>query len=140
MGRRVGGRAAPFATLPTLRAGAEHVSLRSLPGMADWCLRCGSAGKTFSFTAWKVGLAGWWEGRALWKVVAGRDAARRRQLARCWVERVPAGCPPPHPPAQVGWITGPRDLVAAVTKAKQFLTFTSARMLSPIFENRLRRS
>jgi aspartate/methionine/tyrosine aminotransferase len=34
---------------------AAHVSLRALPGMADRCLRLGSAGKTFSFTAWKVG-------------------------------------------------------------------------------------
>lgn len=34
--------------------GARHVSLASLPGMADRCLRIGSAGKTFSFTAWKV--------------------------------------------------------------------------------------
>jgi hypothetical protein len=37
--------------------GTRHVSLRSLPGMADRCLRVGSAGKTFSFTAWKVGGA-----------------------------------------------------------------------------------
>jgi aspartate/methionine/tyrosine aminotransferase len=35
-------------------SGAKHVSLRSLPGMHDRCIRLGSAGKTFSFTAWKV--------------------------------------------------------------------------------------
>ena len=35
--------------------GSEHVSLRSLPGMRDRCIRIGSAGKTFSLTAWKVG-------------------------------------------------------------------------------------
>ncbi|GLC43274.1 hypothetical protein PLESTB_001491600 [Pleodorina starrii] len=35
--------------------GAKHISLRSLPGMAERCVRLGSAGKTFSFTAWKVG-------------------------------------------------------------------------------------
>ncbi len=35
--------------------GARHVSLRSLPGMAERAVRLGSAGKTFSFTAWKVG-------------------------------------------------------------------------------------
>uniref|UniRef100_A0A7S0RQZ7 Aminotransferase class I/classII large domain-containing protein n=1 Tax=Chlamydomonas leiostraca TaxID=1034604 RepID=A0A7S0RQZ7_9CHLO len=35
--------------------GAQHVSLRSLPGMAERSVRLGSAGKTFSFTAWKVG-------------------------------------------------------------------------------------
>ncbi len=34
--------------------GAQHVSLRSLPGMASRSVRLGSAGKTFSFTAWKV--------------------------------------------------------------------------------------
>lgn len=35
--------------------GAKHVSLRSLPGMRERSIRLGSAGKTFSFTAWKVG-------------------------------------------------------------------------------------
>jgi aspartate/methionine/tyrosine aminotransferase len=34
----------------------EHVSIRSLPGMANRTLRIGSAGKTFSLTAWKVCL------------------------------------------------------------------------------------
>lgn len=38
-----------------IHPGAAHVSLASLPGMASRCLRVGSAGKTFSFTAWKVG-------------------------------------------------------------------------------------
>lgn len=33
----------------------EHLSLRCLPGMEDRAIRLGSAGKTFSFTAWKVG-------------------------------------------------------------------------------------
>jgi hypothetical protein len=32
----------------------KHVSLRALPGMQERCIRLGSAGKTFSFTAWKV--------------------------------------------------------------------------------------
>ena len=36
-------------------SGAEHVPLATLPGMAPRCLRIGSAGKTFSFTGWKVG-------------------------------------------------------------------------------------
>ena len=36
--------------------GSEHVSLRSLPGMKERCIRVGSAGKTFSLTAWKVGV------------------------------------------------------------------------------------
>lgn len=31
-----------------------HITLRSLPDMQERCLRLGSAGKTFSFTAWKV--------------------------------------------------------------------------------------
>lgn len=35
--------------------GAKHISLRSLPGMKERSIRLGSAGKTFSFTAWKVG-------------------------------------------------------------------------------------
>ena len=34
--------------------GYEHLSIRSLPGMAERTLRIGSAGKTFSLTAWKV--------------------------------------------------------------------------------------
>jgi aspartate/methionine/tyrosine aminotransferase len=34
-----------------------HVSLASLPGMSPRCVRLGSAGKTFSFTGWKVGWA-----------------------------------------------------------------------------------
>ena len=36
--------------------GAKHISLRSLPGMRERSIRLGSAGKTFSFTAWKVRL------------------------------------------------------------------------------------
>ena len=34
---------------------ARHVPLMGLPGMAERCLRVGSAGKTFSLTGWKVG-------------------------------------------------------------------------------------
>lgn len=34
--------------------GSQHVSLRSLPGMQERAIRIGSAGKTFSFTGWKV--------------------------------------------------------------------------------------
>ncbi|HWD29881.1 MAG TPA: aminotransferase [Rhizomicrobium sp.] len=48
------------------------------PGMAERCVRIGSAGKMFSLTGWKV-----------------------------------------------GWVTGPRALVEVVTKAHQFLTFTT---------------
>jgi N-succinyldiaminopimelate aminotransferase len=48
------------------------------PGMAERCVRIGSAGKMFSLTGWKV-----------------------------------------------GWVTGPRALVEIVTKAHQFLTFTT---------------
>jgi aspartate/methionine/tyrosine aminotransferase len=36
-------------------APARHVPLMCLPGMADRCLRIGSAGKTFSLTGWKIG-------------------------------------------------------------------------------------
>ena len=38
-------------------SGSQHVSLRSLPGMQPRSIRIGSAGKTFSFTAWKVGCS-----------------------------------------------------------------------------------
>ncbi len=33
---------------------SKHVTIRSLPGMKERTIRLGSAGKTFSFTAWKV--------------------------------------------------------------------------------------
>jgi N-succinyldiaminopimelate aminotransferase len=35
--------------------GAEHVPIATLPGMAERTVTIGSAGKTFSFTGWKVG-------------------------------------------------------------------------------------
>jgi aspartate/methionine/tyrosine aminotransferase len=35
--------------------GWRHMPLMTLPGMAERCLRVGSAGKTFSLTGWKVG-------------------------------------------------------------------------------------
>lgn len=40
-----------FATYP----GIDHVSMQSLDGMFERCLRIGSAGKTFSFTDFKIG-------------------------------------------------------------------------------------
>jgi N-succinyldiaminopimelate aminotransferase len=61
-----------------------HVPLATLPGMAERTLTVSSAGKTFSFTGWKV-----------------------------------------------GWVSGPRELVAAVRTAKQFLTYVSAAPLQP---------
>jgi N-succinyldiaminopimelate aminotransferase len=54
----------------------EHVPLATLPGMAERTLTISSAGKSFSFTGWKI-----------------------------------------------GWCTGPPRLVAAVSAAKQFLSF-----------------
>src|SRR5271165_2468320 len=36
-------------------SGANHIPLMTLPGMAERCVRIGSAGKTFSLTGWKVG-------------------------------------------------------------------------------------
>ena len=36
-------------------APARHIPLMTLPGMAERCIRIGSAGKTFSLTGWKVG-------------------------------------------------------------------------------------
>jgi N-succinyldiaminopimelate aminotransferase len=48
--------------------GLEHIPLMSLPGMAQRCVRIGSAGKMFSLTGWKVG---WVEGpAALVRVIA----------------------------------------------------------------------
>jgi N-succinyldiaminopimelate aminotransferase len=58
--------------------GRKVPPLIALPGMAERCVRIGSAGKMFSLTGWKV-----------------------------------------------GWVTGPRALVEVVTKAHQFLTFTT---------------
>jgi aspartate/methionine/tyrosine aminotransferase len=49
--------AASAGTAGTETPPHEHVSLASLPGMAPRCVRLGSAGKTFSFTGWKVGWA-----------------------------------------------------------------------------------
>ncbi|MEU6851830.1 pyridoxal phosphate-dependent aminotransferase [Actinacidiphila alni] len=57
----------------------EHVPLISLPGMRDRTVSISSAGKTFSFTGWKV-----------------------------------------------GWVTGSRELVAAVRTTKQFLTYVAS--------------
>lgn len=37
--------------------GARHVSMLSLPGMRERTVAIGSAGKSFSFTGWKVGYA-----------------------------------------------------------------------------------
>jgi N-succinyldiaminopimelate aminotransferase len=37
--------------------GAEHVPLATLPGMRDRTITISSAGKTFSFTGWKIGWA-----------------------------------------------------------------------------------
>jgi len=35
--------------------GHRHIPLMTLPGMRARCMRIGSAGKTFSFTGWKIG-------------------------------------------------------------------------------------
>ncbi len=58
--------------------GKRAPPLIALPGMAERCVRIGSAGKMFSLTGWKV-----------------------------------------------GWVTGPARLVDVVTKAHQFITFTT---------------
>ena len=52
--------------------GAEHVPLASLPGMRERTLSLSSAGKTFSFTGWKVG---WATGPA--ELVAAAQAAHQ---------------------------------------------------------------
>ncbi|MFL6110868.1 MAG: pyridoxal phosphate-dependent aminotransferase [Catenulispora sp.] len=38
-----------------LTFGAEHIPLATLPGMRERTITIGSAGKTFSFTGWKIG-------------------------------------------------------------------------------------
>lgn len=48
--------------------GWKHVPLMTLPGMRERCMRVGSAGKTFSFTGWKIGYVS--APRALATVVA----------------------------------------------------------------------
>ena len=50
--------------------GREHMPLATLPGMAERTLTISSAGKTFSFTGWKIGWA------------CGPRAARRRRPDR----------------------------------------------------------
>ncbi len=37
--------------------GKPHIPLMTLPGMAERCIKIGSAGKTFSMTGWKVGYS-----------------------------------------------------------------------------------
>ncbi|MET3718524.1 aminotransferase class I/II-fold pyridoxal phosphate-dependent enzyme [Arthrobacter sp. UYEF21] len=61
-----------------LTFGSGHIPVATLPGAADRTLTISSAGKTFSFTGWKI-----------------------------------------------GWLTGPKELVAAVRTVKQFLTYSS---------------
>ncbi len=49
--------------------GRDHIPLMSLPGMRERCIRIGSAGKTFSFTGWKIGYIA--APPALLKAIAG---------------------------------------------------------------------
>lgn len=122
------------------------MSLRSLPGMAGRCLRVGSAGKTFSFTAWKVrgslrgsergsglcGLSGTLLGKPLslkaqWRLTEGSVEAQ--YLGDPMWDSHRHFCPTARPSAalaalQVGWASGPAALVGALAKAHQFLVFT----------------
>ncbi|MEE2530591.1 aminotransferase class I/II-fold pyridoxal phosphate-dependent enzyme [Pseudarthrobacter sp. J75] len=61
-----------------LTFGVPHIPVATLPGAADRTITISSAGKTFSFTGWKI-----------------------------------------------GWLSGPKDLVAAVRTVKQFLSYSS---------------
>ena len=88
--------------------------------MRERCLRIGSAGKTFSFTSWKV--------RGV-RSVRGRYKALGCECllsTLSMLARLPVHTAPVCLPAclQVGWLTGPRDMIAAVAKAHQFVTFT----------------
>ncbi|MBL93945.1 MAG: aminotransferase [Magnetovibrio sp.] len=60
----------------------KHIPLMTFPGMRDRCVKVGSAGKTFSMTAWKV-----------------------------------------------GYISASENLLKAISKAHQFLTFTTPTFL-----------
>ncbi len=62
----------------------RHTPISTLPGMAERTLTISSAGKTFSFTGWKI-----------------------------------------------GWVSGPRELVAAVRTVKQFLTYVNGAPFQP---------
>jgi len=62
--------------------GRAHIPLMTLGGMRDRCVRIGSAGKTFSMTAWKI-----------------------------------------------GYVTAPANLLTPISKAHQFVTFTTPRNL-----------
>lgn len=81
--------------------GAKHVSMRSLPGMAERTLRLGSSGKSFSFTAWKVG---WVTGpaRVLGPIVKAHQylvftIPSNVRLTGPGCQRL-GGCSPAHPP------------------------------------------
>ena len=62
-GRRRGDRARPGGDhrrglrAPDLRRATEHVPIATLPGMFERTLTLSSAGKSYSFTGWKVGWA-----------------------------------------------------------------------------------
>ena len=117
--------------------------------MADRTVRVGSAGKTFSFTAWKVclplvvsvpmqspGVQATTQLCAL-----ARTHHRTTPLSASSLQHAEA-CGLDHmnilseviadrvePSQQIGWVTGPAPLVSAVGKAHQFVTFTVASSL-----------
>ncbi len=93
--------------------GAKHVSLRALPGMKERSIRLGSAGKTFSFTAWKV--------RSIAPACLPRPAAW--QLWGAPTNRLHKVITLARG-AQVGWMTGPAALLGPIIKAHQFMVFT----------------
>ena len=89
--RRARGRARPGRDhrrglrAPDLRRRAEHVPIATLPGMFERTLTLSSAGKSYSFTGWKVG---WATGPAeLVGRGAGREAVADLHLGRA----APAG-------------------------------------------------
>ena len=96
--------------------GSRHVSLRSLPGMLDRCVQIGSAGKTFSLTGWKV--------RARGEMHSPVPGLGRSTVCRGALAKKPGFPGNVSICAQIGWVTGPTALIAAVAKAHQFITFT----------------
>lgn len=132
--------------------GMTHISLRSLPGMRERSIRLGSAGKTFSYTAWKV-CGGGPRTSTSWSASPTCMHSHIRYTAKYWCNQtcirsrhLRVAKPRPGLTShellhtcipnvqstrgcmwlQVGWMTGPARLLNPIIKAHQFLVFTVA--------------
>lgn len=131
--------------------GSQHISLRSLEGMRERSIRIGSAGKTFSFTSWKVGVsadlclltstcssesqtAAQHSSPASFATCKGMPSICCHYDILCWSEAPSCAARTCwqqqiqilrlHDWVQIGWVTGPPALISAIAKAHQFLVFT----------------